>query len=61
MPLLLSFHSVYDSLPYNAMYYSNCDYTEEVEASFTSFLITVALEDSSLMDLKLKLIVGLSW
>ena len=34
---------------------------EEVEASCTSFLITIALEDSSLMDLKLKLTVPLSW
>ena len=31
----------------------NCDYSEEVEASCTSYLITLALEDSSLMDLKL--------
>ena len=38
-----------------------CDYSEEVEASCTSYLITLALEDSSLMDLKLKLIVVLSW
>ena len=42
---------------------SNCDYTEEVEASCISYLqlITVAIEDCSLMDLKLKVIVDLSW
>ena len=40
---------------------SNCDYLEEVEASCISYLITVALEDSNLMDLKQKLNVALSW
>ena len=39
----------------------NCDYSEEVETSCTSYLITLAFEDSSLMDLKLKLIVASSW
>ena len=37
----------------------NCDYSEEVEASCTSYLIALALEDSSMMDLKLKLICSL--
>ena len=39
----------------------NYDYTKEVEASRISYLITVVIKDCSLMDLKLKLIVALSW
>ena len=32
----------------------NCDYLEEAEATCISWLIILALEDSSVMDLKLK-------
>ena len=35
------------------LFLSYCDYSEEVEASCTSYLITLAFKDSSLMDLKL--------
>ena len=41
----------------SALVTPNCDYNKEVEASSVSYLNTVALDDSSLMDFKLISIV----